>query len=145
MPLWYFFSLFWTPMSTKLWDFSCFLIRNMFCWLVVYFTHLAPHVHFSCFVHALHITTFCTHLCYPCHALVYILFLHPLHVMFTLCFVVFLFLRCFVFVWASFSHSSCTPHASSSWRSDSLKKKQAKVCHIECLKEFGSETISAIA
>ena len=97
MPLWYFFSLFWTSMSTKLWDFSCFLIRNMFCWLVVYFTHLAPHVHFSCFVHALHITTFCTHLCYPCHALVYILFLHPLHVMFTLCFVAFLFLRCFVF------------------------------------------------
>ena len=72
------FSLVWTPMSIKLWGFSCFLIRNMFGSLVVYLTHLAPHVHFPCFCHALHIATSCTHLCYPCHALVYTLFLHPI-------------------------------------------------------------------
>ena len=64
-------------MSTKVWDLSCFLIRNMFGSLVVYLTHLASHMHFSCFGHALHITTLCTHLCYPCHALVYTLFPHP--------------------------------------------------------------------
>ena len=71
------FSLVWTPMSTKLWDFSCFLTRIMFCLLVVYLTHIAPHVHFQCFGHALHIATSYTHLCYPCHALVCTLFLHP--------------------------------------------------------------------
>ena len=71
------FSLVWTLMSTKLWGFSCFLIRNMFGSLVVYFTHLSPHVHFSCYGHGLHIAIFCTHLYYPCHALVYTLFLHP--------------------------------------------------------------------
>ena len=71
------FSLVWTPMSTKLWGFSCFLIRNMFGSLVVYLTHLAPHLHFSCIGHALHIATSCTHLYHPCHALVYTLFLHP--------------------------------------------------------------------
>ena len=70
------FSLDWTPMSTKLWGFSCFLIRNMFGLLVVYLRHLAPHMHFPCFGHALHVATSCT-LCYPCHALVYTLFLHP--------------------------------------------------------------------
>ena len=43
------FSLVWTPMSTKLWGFSCFLIRNMFGSLVVYLTHFAPH----CISHAL--------------------------------------------------------------------------------------------
>ena len=71
------FSLVWTLMSTKLWGFLCFLIRNMFGSLVVYLTHLSPHVHFPCFSHVLHIATSCTHLCYPCHALVYTLFLHP--------------------------------------------------------------------
>ena len=71
------FSLVWTPMSTKLWGFSCFLIRNMFGSLVVYLTHLAPHMHFQCFGNALHIATSCRHHCYPCHALVYTLFLHP--------------------------------------------------------------------
>ena len=70
------FSLVWTPMSTKLWGFSCFLIRNMFGLLVVCLKHLAPHVHFPCIGHALHITTSCTHLCYSCHALIYTLFLH---------------------------------------------------------------------
>ena len=69
------FSLVWTPMSTKIWGFSCFLIRNMFGSLVVYLTHLAPHVHFPCFGHALHKANSCTHLCYPCHTLVYTLFL----------------------------------------------------------------------
>ena len=71
------FSLVWTPMSIKLWGFSCFLIRNMFGSLVVYLTQLAPQVLFSCIGHALHIATSCTHLCYPCHALVYTLLLHP--------------------------------------------------------------------
>ena len=71
------FSLVWTLISTKLWGFSCFLIRNMFGSLIVYLTHLAPHVHFPCIDHTLHIATSCIHLCYPCHALVYILFLHP--------------------------------------------------------------------
>ena len=71
------FSLIWTPMSIKLWGFSFFFIRNMFGSLVVYLTHLAPHVHFSCFGYALNIATSCTHLCSPCHALVYTLFLHP--------------------------------------------------------------------
>ena len=57
--------------------FSCFLIRNMFGSLVVYFAHFASHVHFSCIGHALHLAISCTHLCYPCHALVYTLLLHP--------------------------------------------------------------------
>ena len=64
------FSLVWTPMSTKLWGFSCFLIRNMFGSLVVCLTHLAPHVHFPCISHALHIATSCTtlvmHWSIPC-------------------------------------------------------------------------------
>ena len=42
------FSLVWTPMSTKLWGFSYFLIRNMFGPLVVYLTYLA-----MCTFHAL--------------------------------------------------------------------------------------------
>ena len=70
------FSLVWILMSTKLWGLSCFLIRNMFGLLVVYLTHLTPHMHFQCFGHALHIATSCTHLYYPCHALIYILFIH---------------------------------------------------------------------
>ena len=64
------FSLVWTLMSTKLWGFSCFFIRNMFGSLVVYLTHFALHVHFSCISHALHTATSYTHLCYPCYALV---------------------------------------------------------------------------
>ena len=47
-----------------------------------------------------------------CHALVYTLLHHPQHVMFfILCSI---FLKMFLsFVWASFSHLCCTPHASS--------------------------------
>ena len=71
------FTCFQTPMSTKIWGFTCFLIRNMFGSLVVYLTHLVPHVHFPCIGYALHIATSCTHLCHPCHALIYTLFLHP--------------------------------------------------------------------
>ena len=71
------FSLVWTLISIELCGFSCFLIKNMFRSLVVYLTHLAPHVHFPCFDHALHIVTSCTHLCYPWHALLHTLFLHP--------------------------------------------------------------------
>ena len=71
------FSLVWTPMGTKLLGFSCFLVRNIFGSLVVCLTPFAPCVHFPCIGHALHIATSCTHLCYPCHALGYTLFLHP--------------------------------------------------------------------
>ena len=71
------FSLVWTPMSTKLWGFSCFLIRNMFGSLVVYLTHLSPNVHLPCIGHALHLSTSCTHLCYPYHASVFTLLFHP--------------------------------------------------------------------
>ena len=83
------FSLVWTSMSTKLWDFSCFLIRNMFSSLVVYLTNLAPYVLFPCFGHALHIATSCTHLCYLCHALVYTLFILACHVYLILCSILF--------------------------------------------------------
>ena len=68
--------LVWTPMSTKLWGFSCLLIWNMFGSLVMYLTHIAPHVNFSCIGHTLHLATSCIHLCYPCHALIFTLFLH---------------------------------------------------------------------
>ena len=44
------FSLVWTLMSTKLWSFSCFLIRNMFGSLVVYLRHFAPHCVFYALV-----------------------------------------------------------------------------------------------
>ena len=71
------FLLVWTPMSTKLWGFSCFLIRNMFGSLVVYLAHLSLHVHLPCIGHTLHLATSCTHLCYPCLALVFTLLLHP--------------------------------------------------------------------
>ena len=79
----------------------------------MYFTYFASHVHFSCLIDALHIVTSCTYLGYSCHALVYILFHHPSHVMLTLYFVVLYFFKGVLsFVWTSFSHSSCTPHAS---------------------------------
>ena len=79
------FSLVWTPMSTKIWDFTCFLIRNMFSSLVVCLTHLAPHVHFPCIGYAFHIATFYTHICYPYHALVYTFFILACHVYLMLC------------------------------------------------------------
>ena len=85
------FSLVWTPMSTKLWGFSYFLIRNMFGSLVVYLTHLAPHVHFLYFGHALHITTSYTHLLIPLLCIGLYLVSSSQHVMFILCFVVFCF------------------------------------------------------
>ena len=76
-------------MSTILWGFSCFLIRNMFGSLVVYLTHLAPHVHFPCIGHALHIATFCTHLCYSCHALVPCFFILSCHIYLMFCSILF--------------------------------------------------------
>ena len=79
------FSLVWTLMSTKVWWFSCFLIRNMFGSLIVCLTHLVRHVNFPCIGHALHIATSCTHLCYPCHALVYTLFILACQVYHMLC------------------------------------------------------------
>ena len=101
------FSLVWTLMSTKLWGFSYFLIRNMFGSLVEYLTHLAPHVHFPCFGHALHIANSYTHLCYPWSILCF--FILACHVYLMLCSILF----CLRF-WASFSHSSRTFHASLS-------------------------------
>ena len=97
------FSLVWTPMSTKLRGFSCFLIRNMFGPLVVYFTHLVSHVHFPCFGHALHIITSYTHLCYPYHALVYTFFHHPSMLCLPYALLHFFFL---FFVWNLFSFIS---------------------------------------
>ena len=44
------FSLVWTLMSTKIWSFSCFLIRNMFGSLVVYLRHFAPQCVFYALV-----------------------------------------------------------------------------------------------
>ena len=97
------FSLVQTPMSTKLWGFSCFLIRNMFGSLVVYLTHLAPHVHFSCIGHALHLATSCTHLCYPCHAT---LAVSSQLVMSTLYFVACYFVLGLSFIFSFILHSS---------------------------------------
>ena len=111
MVFFFFFSFFWTPMSTKFWGFSCFLIRNIFGLLVVYFTHLAPHMHFSCLIHALHIATSCAHLYYLSHVLVYILFPYPQHVMFyfMLCSIVFLtcFVFCLSFIFSFILYPSC--------------------------------------
>ena len=84
------FLLVWTSMSTKLWSFSCFLIRNMFGSLVVYLTHFTAYVHFSCIGHALHIATCCTYLCYPCHTLVYTLLILACHLYFMFCIILFL-------------------------------------------------------
>ena len=84
------FSLVWTPMSIKLWGFSCFLIRNMFGSLVVYLTHLAPHVHFSCIVHALHLATSCTHLAtFVMHWFIHCFFILAYHVYLMLCNILF--------------------------------------------------------
>ena len=99
------FSLVWTPMSTKLWGFSCFLIRNMFGSLVVCLIHLAPHVHFPCIGHASHIATSCTHLYYPCHALVYTLFMLACHVYLMLCSTLFVLGLSFIF--SFILHPSC--------------------------------------
>ena len=100
------FSLVWTQMSTKLWGFSCFLIRNMFGSLVVYLTHLTPHVHFSCIAHShlLHTPLL------PLSCIGLYLVSSSQHVMFTLCFIAFCFAFCLSFI----SHSSCTLHASFS-------------------------------
>ena len=97
------FLLVWTPMSTKLWGFSCFLIRNMFGSLVVYFTHLASHVHFSCIAHSrlLHTSLLplsCIGL-YPASS--------SLHVTFTLCFVAFYFVFGLSFIFSFILHPSC--------------------------------------
>ena len=101
------FSLVWTPMSTKFCGFSCFLIKNIFGSLVVYLTHLAPHVHFPCIDHALHIATSCTHLCYPCHALVYALFLHPSMSYLAYALQHFFFVLCLSFIFLFILHPSC--------------------------------------
>ena len=93
------FSLIWALMSTKLWGFSYFLIRNKFGSLIMYLTHLALHVYFPCFGHALHIANSCTHLCYPCHALIYTLFfILACHVYFILCSILFYLLFEFHFL-----------------------------------------------
>ena len=84
------FSLVWTLISTKFWGFSCFLIRNMFGSLVVYLTHLAPHMHISCFGHALHIATSYTHLAtLIMHWSIPYFFILSYHVYFILCSILF--------------------------------------------------------
>ena len=60
------FALVWTPMSTKLWGFSCFLIRNMFGSLVVYLTHLTPQVLFPQLPFAHTFATLVMHWSIPC-------------------------------------------------------------------------------
>ena len=85
------FSLVWTPMSTKLWGFSCFLIRNMFGSLVVYLTHLTPYVHFSCIEHSHFLHTPLL----PLSCIGLYLISSSWHVMFTLCFVAFCYVLCF--------------------------------------------------
>ena len=87
------FSLVWTLMSTNLQGFSCFLIRNMFGLLVVYLTHLAPHVHFSCIAHSHLMHTPLLPL--PCLGLYLVSSSLACHVYFILCSIV--FLSCFVF------------------------------------------------
>ena len=112
------FSPVWTPMSTKIWGFACYLFRNMFALLVMYFVNLTPLVHFSFLARALHITTSCTHLCTPCHALINVLFTHLIdhfaslecHIYFMLCSI--LLLMYFVFCLCLISHLFCTPYAS---------------------------------
>ena len=104
------FSLIWTLMSNKPWGFSCFLIRNMFDLLVVYFTHLAPHVHFSCIAHSHLMHTPLLPL--PCLGLYLVFSFLECHVYFMFCSI--LFLRCFAFCLSIISHSSCTSHASLS-------------------------------
>ena len=71
------FSLVWTSMSIKLWGFSCFLIRNMFWFIGCIFN--TPYPAFALFMlwSCIALATSCTHLCYPCHALVYTLLSHP--------------------------------------------------------------------
>ena len=97
------FSLIWTPMSTKLWGFSCFLIRNMFGSLVVYLTHLTPHVHFSCIAHSrlLHTSLL------PLSCIGLYLTSSSLHIMFTLCFVAFYFVFGLSFIFSFILHPSC--------------------------------------
>ena len=102
-----FFLLVWTLISTKLWGFACFLFRNMFASLVVYFTYIAPNVHFSCLAH-----------CYLLHLpllLLSRLAQYPVSTSLA-CHVYFMhycimFLRCFVFCLSFISYSSCIPYA----------------------------------
>ena len=65
--------------------FLMFPHRIMFGSLVVYLTHFVSYVHFQCFGYAMHIATSCTHLSYPCHALVYTLFILAWHIYLMLC------------------------------------------------------------
>ena len=90
-------------MSTKLWGFSCFLIRNMFGSLVVYLTHLAPYVHFSCIEHSHFLHTPLLPL--SCIGL-YLIFSSQ-NVMFTLCFVALCFVLGLSFIFSFISHLLC--------------------------------------
>ena len=84
------------PHQEHVWFFGCV------------FNTLCPKCAFSCIGHVLHIAISYTHLCYPCHALVYILFFFSSqYVMFTLCFVVLCFVLGLSFILSFISHSSC--------------------------------------
>ena len=106
------FSLIWTPISTKLWGFSCFLTRIMFGSLVVYLTHLALHVHismlWSCIAHShlLH-TPLLPLSCIGLH-----LISSSQYVMITLCFVAICFVFCLNFTLQHLAplmhHSPCS-------------------------------------
>ena len=109
------FSFVWILISTKLWGFSCYLIRNMFDLLVVDFMHLTPYVHFSWLAHALHTASYCTHtplLPLPCLGQYLVFTSLVCHIYFMLCSI--LFLRYFVFCLNFISHSSYASYASIS-------------------------------
>ena len=100
MPKWNFVVVLDSNEYQTFGGFLCFLIRNIFWSLVVYFTHLAPYVHFSCLVHALHIATSYTQpplvhtfatLVMPWYISCFLILAY--HVYFILCSI--LFLRCF--------------------------------------------------
>ena len=82
------FSIVWTPMSTKLWGFSCFLIRNMFGSLVVCLTYLGPHVHISYMHWSCIARSYLLHtLLLPLSYIGLYIVSSSQHVIFTLCFV----------------------------------------------------------
>ena len=134
------FSLVWTPMSTKLWGFSCFLIRNMFGSLVMYLTHLAPYVHFPCIAHShlLHAPLL------PLSCISLYLVSSSQYIMFTLYFVALCFVIGLSFIFSFISHPSCIisiVHSLISCHRFSLTRclfltKRGRVYSREYTKEF---------
>ena len=115
----------------------------------------ASHMHtkFTFAAHTVTLDMFCIHSCYLhlfrhfstynmflylCHALVYTLFHHLQHVMFTLCFI---FLS---FILASFSHSSCTSHASSFTPVHTFFFPSFLLIHLSIRDKKGESTLESI-